>query len=150
MKKGILKYVLIVSCFVFLIYNIIWYFGTYKVFQEYQKSFPEVADSGVKIYVDEENYQYSVKIPSYLCWNGSMAVSEQNANHALIIWRGFGGKKELEGIILTTETGEMVQIELENSSKAVDSENQNMVDENLDLIHMLYEKANNVWGLELK
>lgn len=62
----------------------------------------------------------------------------------------FWGKKELEGIILTTETGEMVQIELENSSKAVDSENQNMVNENLDLIHMLYEKANNVWGLELK
>lgn len=93
MKKGILKYVLIVSCFVFLIYNIIWYFGTYKVFQEYQKSFPEVADSGVKIYVDEENYQYGVRIPSYLCWNGSMAVSEQNANHALVIWRGFGERK---------------------------------------------------------
>lgn len=133
----------------FILYNIIWYFESFKNYYNYRKEIPEVENSGKHIYVDEDKYQYSVKLPDYLCWNGNLAVSDENVDHALIIWLKAWGNQTEEGVILTSKSGQE-QIELVNSKKAVDSRNQNVVDENISKINTLFEKANERWGLHIQ
>lgn len=47
MKKKI-KYIGIVLVILFCCYNLFWYFGSYKPYNEFQKDFPEIEESGVK------------------------------------------------------------------------------------------------------
>lgn len=149
-KKKVIVCAVIIVSLAFLGYNAIWYFGTYRVYSQYEKEFEEVADSGVKIFVDDAEYQYSVKKPGYLLWDGNLAISEKNVEHALIIWVGFCGNNTSEGVIFTNENGEMLQIELKNKSLAVEPYNQEYVDNNSEIISKLYEKANNQWNLEIE
>ena len=56
MKKKI-KYIGIVLVILFCCYNLFWYFGSYKPYNEFQKDFPEIEESGVKIYTDKDGFQ---------------------------------------------------------------------------------------------
>ena len=85
MKKKI-KYIGIVLVILFCCYNLFWYFGSYKPYNEFQKDFPEIEESGVKIYTDKDGFQYSVSVPDYLLWNGNLAIAESDVRYALIIW----------------------------------------------------------------
>ena len=147
--KSKLKYILLIVLVLFIAYNFIWYFGIYKVYSGYEKDFPVIEDSGVKIYVDNDEYQYSVNKPSYLLWDGNLAVAEKDIKHGLIIWLDFGGKRGCEGVILTNNSGEMKQIELIKRDKAKNEVDQDIVDENRDTIDLLYEKAEDIWNLEM-
>ena len=147
-KRKIILIVLLVLL-VFIVYNVIWYFGCYRIYQNYQSEIPEVADSGVRVYVDDDGYNYSVKLPSYLSWTGNLAVTEENIDYALIIWPGaLGGEAEI-GFFLIDESTEY-QIELTNKTTAANLEFQELVDENLEIITMLYDKAYDFWGVELE
>ena len=84
MKKKI-KYIGIVLVILFCCYNLFWYFGSYKPYNEFQKDFPEIEESGVKIYTDKDGFQYSVSVPDYLLWNGNLAIAESDVRYALII-----------------------------------------------------------------
>lgn len=98
MKKKI-KYIGIVLVILFCCYNLFWYFGSYKPYNEFQKDFPEIEESGVKIYTDKDGFQYSVSVPDYLLWNGNLAIAESdvrylmvfhlllNHNQYLLLWR---------------------------------------------------------------
>ena len=77
MKVNILV-VIKVILLLFVAYNIVWYFFSYKKYSKYEQNFKEIADSGVKIYVDDEEYQYSVKKPGYLMWDGNLAITDNN------------------------------------------------------------------------
>ena len=48
-----IKYIGIVLVILFCCYNLFWYFGSYKPYNEFQKDFPEIEESGVKIYTDK-------------------------------------------------------------------------------------------------
>ena len=48
MKKKI-KYIGIVLVILFCCYNLFWYFGSYKPYNEFQKDFPEIEESGVNV-----------------------------------------------------------------------------------------------------
>ncbi len=147
-KRKIILIVLLVLL-VFIAYNVIWYFGCYRIYQNYQSEMPEVADSGVKIYVDDDGYNYSVKLPAYLSWTGNLAVTEENIDYALIIWPGaLGGEAEI-GFIVTYESVQY-QIEMKNRTTAVDSGYQEIVDENLEVISLLYDKTADFWKMDLE
>lgn len=133
----------------FAIYNLVWYFCSYNVYKSYVKDIPEVGDSGKYVYEDEEDYHYSVKLPAYLCFDGNLSVSEEEIDHALIIWIESGGKKIKAGVILTVD-GEWVQIELKDSVTAEEQEYQYLIDENTEKINTLFEKANKKWNLGLE
>ena len=81
-----IKYIGIVLVILFCCYNLFWYFGSYKPYNEFQKDFPEIEESGVKIYTDKDGFQYSVSVPDYLLWNGNLAIAESDVRYALIIW----------------------------------------------------------------
>lgn len=85
MKKKIV-YIIIILVSIFCCYNLFWYFLEYKPYKDLQNGFPEIENSGVKVYTDEDNFQYSVSVPDYLLWNGNLAVAEADVQYALIIW----------------------------------------------------------------
>ena len=123
--KKLIVHVMIAVTILFGCYNLIWYFGAYKPYDELQNNFPEIEESGVKIYADKDDFQYSVSVPDYLLWNGNLAITEQDNNLN-------------------------VQIMLKNSSTAESEEDQPIVDENDTVISMLFNKANQVWMLGLE
>lgn len=102
-----------------------------------------------RIYVDEDGYNYSLKLPTYLSWTGNLAITEENIDYALIIWPGVLGGEEEIGFFLIHESTEY-QIELTNKTTAAYAEYQELVDENAEVIAMLYDKAYDFWGLDLK
>lgn len=149
MKKKI-KITIISVVLVFIIYNLIWYFGSFKVYHDLQKSFPEIQQSGVKVYVDDDKFQYSVAVPGYLSWDGNLAVSEEHMKYSLLIWLKPFGTNAREGVMLNDEAGISTQIDLKNSTTASRQADQKMVHSNEKRIAQLYNKANKVWNLELK
>ena len=51
--KKLIVHVMIAVTILFGCYNLIWYFGAYKPYDELQDNFPEIEESGVKIYADK-------------------------------------------------------------------------------------------------
>ena len=137
MKKKI-KYIGIVLVILFCCYNLFWYFGSYKPYNEFQKDFPEIEESGVKIYTD------------YLLWNGNLAIAESDVRYALIIWIKPFHQGISQGVLFNDYKDLNTQIMLSSSKKAEDQEDQWIVDENSTILTTIFEKANKVWNLGLK
>lgn len=148
MKKSI-SAVIITILILFMAYNIVWYLFSYSKYGEYEKDFKEIADSGVKIYVDDEEYQYSVKKPSYLSWVGNLAITDNKLQNSLIIWLDPSGADTTSGVILEDKNNEVIQIEMKDKKTAVDKRNQKIVDSYSNEILKLYNKAKKIWKLEI-
>ena len=149
MKKKI-KYIVIVLVILFCCYYLFWYFGSYKPYNEFQKDFPEIEESGVKIYTDKDGFQYSVSVPDYLLWNGNLAIAESDVRYALIIWIKPFHQGISQGVLFNDYKDLNTQIMLSSSKKAEDQEDQWIVDENSTILTTIFEKANKVWNLGLK
>lgn len=148
MKKKI-SVVIKVILLLFVAYNIVWYLFSYSKYSKYEKDFKEIADSGVKIYVDEEEYQYSVKKPGYLSWVGNLAITDNNLENSVIIWLDSFGSDITSGIMIVDKNNEVMQIEMKDKTTALDKRNQKIVDSYNDEISKLYDKARNIWKLEI-
>lgn len=148
--KKITVYCVITLMILFGCYNLIWYFGAYKPYNDLQDSFPEIEESGVKIYADEDNFQYSVNVPDYLLWNGNLAITEQDIQYALIIWMEPFKSGFSQGILFNGYNNLNAQIMLKNRNTAEVEEDQQIVDNNNTVISMLFDKANEVWMLGLE
>lgn len=146
-KSGLVVIKLILLLFV--AYNIVWYLFSYSKYRKYEKDFKEFADSGKKIYVDDEEYQYSVKKPDYLSWVGNLAITDKNMENSVIIWLDSVGSGMTLGVILMDENNAEMQIEMKDTKTALDKRNQKIVDSYNDEISKLYDKARDVWKLEI-
>lgn len=143
-------YLFIILGIIFIIYNLVWYFGWYNPHNILQNNFPEIEKSGVKIYTDEEGFQYSVATPDYLMWNGNLSISEPNNEYTLIIWKKPFKDEFDKGIILNGYKDLNTQIMLKRSDTAEEKEDQSIVENNINIFHTLFEKANKVWKLRLE
>lgn len=148
MKVNILV-VIKVILLLFVAYNIVWYFFSYKKYSKYEQNFKEIADSGVKIYVDDEEYQYSVKKPGYLMWDGNLAITDNNLENSVIIWLDSFGSDITSGVMIMDENNEVMQIEMKDKTTALDKRDQKIVDSYNDEISKLYDKARDIWRLEM-
>lgn len=144
------KLIILVLLVLFCIYNLFWYFGEYKIYNDLQKDFPEIESSGVKIYTDTDNIQYSVSVPNYLLWNGNLAIAEENVQYALIIWLKPFNQGTKQGIMFNGYNNISTQIMLKNSTTAEDYNDQALVNENQEVISALFDKANSMWLLGLE
>ena len=142
--KKLIVHVMIAVTILFGCYNLIWYFGAYKPYDELQDNFPEIEESGVKIYADKDDFQYSVSVTDYLLWNGNLAITEQDIQYALIIWMKPFRSGFSQGVLFNGYNNLNVQIMLKNSSTADSEEDQRIVDENDTVISMLFNKAKQV------
>lgn len=132
------------------ILGLLFTFGSYKPYNEFQKDFPEIEESGVKIYTDKDGFQYSVSVPDYLLWNGNLAIAESDVRYALIIWIKPFHQGISQGVLFNDYKDLNTQIMLSSSKKAEDQEDQWIVDENSTILTTIFEKANKVWNLGLK
>ena len=114
------------------------------------EDFPEIEESGVKIYTDKDGFQYSVSVPDYLLWNGNLAIAESDVRYALIIWIKPFHQGISQGVLFNDYKDLNTQIMLSSSKKAEDQEDQWIVDENSTILTTIFEKANKVWNLGLK
>ena len=146
-KSGLVVIKLILLLFV--AYNIVWYLFSYCKYNKYEEDFKEFADSGKKIYVDDEEYQYSVKKPDYLSWVGNLAITDKNMENSVIIWLDSIGSGMTSGVMILDENSEEIQIEMKDTRTALDKRNQKFVDSYNDEITKLYDKARDVWKLEI-
>lgn len=112
-----IKYIGIVLVILFCCYNLFWYFGSYKPYNEFQKDFPEIEESGVKIYTDKDGFQYSVSVPDYLLWNGNLAIAESDVRYALIIWIKPFHQGISQGVLFNDYKDLNTQIMLSSSKK---------------------------------
>lgn len=149
MKKKI-RYIGIGLFIIFCCYNVFWYFESYRPYKKFQKDFPEIEESGVKIYTDKDGFQYSVSAPDYLLWNGNLAIAESDVQYALIIWIKPFRQGSSQGVLFNDYNNLNTQIMLSSSSKAEAPEDQWIVDENSTILTSMFEKANKVWNLGLK
>ena len=149
MKKKII-FIIAIVVILFGCYNLIWYFGVYRPYNELQIKFPEIEESGKYIYTDEEGFQYSVAVPNYLLWNGNLAIAKSDVQYALIVWLKPFQRGTKQGVIFSGYDDLNTQIMLKNSRKAEDQEDQSIVEKNSSIISMLFHKANKVWNLELE
>ena len=148
MKKKI-KYIGIVLVILFCCYNLFWYFGSYKPYNEFQKDFPEIEESGVKIYTDKDGFQYSVSVPDYLLWNGNLAIAESDVRYALIIWIKPFHQGISQGVLFNDYKDLNTQIML-SSSKKLKIKKINGLLMKITILTTIFEKANKVWNLGLK
>lgn len=116
----------------------------------FEKNFSEIEDSGKKMYIDDEQYQYSVKKPDYLSWNGNLSLAEKDMEYVLIIWPNAFQKNMYEwGIMLDVED-KVYQIELSDAKTAKDELKQPIIDQNRKIISTMVDKANRIWRLNLQ
>ena len=132
--------------FIIAAYSLVWYIVSYKPYAKYEDGFQEFDKSGKKLYVDGEGYTYSVKKPDYLSWTGNLAIVDMEDKASLIIWPIDNGKNMEVGVIIE-DNGVSNQIELKDKKTAVYDDQQELVNQYNEQIEILYNKANEVWGI---
>ena len=136
-------------------YNLVWYFGRYRIFYEKYKTLVELGSDG-KLLVDNDDYNIYVNLPRYLIWEeGNLAVSmpyidygngEWSPGDAIIIWlNSFSGSTSEVGYISESQTNSE-QIYLIDRRTARYKEQQATVDNKQTNIDLLYNKAISIWG----
>ncbi|MCR5608392.1 MAG: hypothetical protein K6G26_04955 [Lachnospiraceae bacterium] len=132
--------------FIIAAYSLVWYIVSYKPYAKYEEGFKEFDKSGKKLYVDNEGYTYSVKKPDYFTWTGNLAIVDMEDKASLIIWPIDNGKNMEVGVIIE-DNGVSNQIELKDKKTAVYDDQQELVNQYNEQIEILYNKANEVWGI---
>jgi hypothetical protein len=132
--------------FIIVAYSLVWYIVSYKPYAKYEEGFQEFDKTGKKLYVDNEGYTYSVKKPDYFNWTGNLAIVDMEDKASLIIWPIDNGKNMEVGVIIE-DNGVSNQIELKDKKTAVYDDQQELVNQYNEQIEILYNKANEVWGI---
>ncbi len=57
LTKVKIRYIGIALFIIFCCYNVFWRFESYRSYQEFQKDFPEIEESGEIIYTDKDGFQ---------------------------------------------------------------------------------------------
>lgn len=133
-----------------VLYVSFWYFLCAKRYADYQEGFPPAADPKIKLYIDEEGYQYSAKQPSIIEFYSNLAIGSKDDKYIMIIWPDIFDDDKFKYGVMITNNNESVQIMLKDSTHAEEEANQYIVDENQVEIQKLVDKANNVWDLGLE
>ncbi len=158
--------VLLIICFIIIIYSIIWYFGMcHQYVMWHIKMYRESGSISADVF-DEEGYCRAIHYPYYLNWqSGNLSVSSSLdraaeipesgekplyvSSSGLIIWlKPFcGGVDEVGVILLQGDTQR--QIYLEDNETARYPDDQPYVDAGRDEINKLFRKAEEEWDIEM-
>lgn len=144
-KNKAKKVVLIIAIIVLLfgIYNLLWYFTTQSKYTNYSEGMDEFVANKSYVLNPGNGYLYNVKYPDYLTFTGNLAVADENNEVSLIIWPSFYGEDEY-GIRITTND-DSYEIMIDKDMKSV--ENNDILDKYKKEIRMLFQKADEKWGI---
>lgn len=140
----------IIGCvilFLFCTLNIFWYVAVYCRYSDYTDKVPK-NEYGIYGMTDSEGYNYNVKKPRYLSFKtGNLGVST-NDGIGLIIWPKIFDEYKY-GVIITVDEI-LYQIYITEELEVVDNDNgfyKKILFDNREIIEILFEKANDKWGL---
>ncbi len=145
-KRKKLYIILTVLILLFGVYNLIWYFVTQSKYDNLSKKMDEVVKNRSYVLNAGDGYVYNVKYPDYLTFIGNLGVSDEKNEMSLIIWPSlFNGDNEY-GVRIIDED-ESYEIMVDKDMKAEDSEIKDIVNKYKDEIQILFQKADEKWGI---
>jgi hypothetical protein len=93
-----------------------------------------------------DNYVFTVAKPKYVTADGNFAVSTVDNKYSLLIWpSAFGGAEY--GVSIYVDEYESYSIMVTEKIKPVDANDQEVVDEHIDQLKPLFERARMKWNL---
>lgn len=136
-KNRIVKYILLIFAFFFIVWNIIWavnYYQYYKFIPGYMKAPKSYVKSG-------EDYTYTVGCPSYLSLTGNFALNN-NENMSILIWPSLLSRGTSQyGVRITDEDiGSTYSIYVDEDLNYIDIEKNRYNDSEEKTIQILLEK----------
>ncbi len=167
MKKVSKKVLILLFCvMIFLVINVLWYVLIYTPYHNLEKVLDYDANKKEYIYVDSDGCSYSVGTPYYLGTTGNLAITEKlivrddklltDSTVNLIIWPNLNGEYDYGVDIRLHEfkDGKMYtdsyQINLDNSRNPIDfldDKTKEVFDSHTEKIELMYEKADDMWGI---
>lgn len=149
MKKRIFKEIIIAFGIVIVIFNMIWLYN-YSLFKEFNNGLEEYKKfQTYSTY--EDGYSYNLKFPSYLSFVGNLAVSVHDGDNSytLIIWPS-RFKDTKYGVMVPEGHGGNVSIMISEDLEAEDEYDQIYIDENIEQIEVLFQKAHEKFGTKFE
>ena len=174
MKKenASLKYkILIVSLSIifisFAVWNIAWFSFVHIVYQPFIDAIGGYSENGVCTTVSSDNYRYTVFKPSYLSFTSNLSIHENiplneennSCKCSLIIWpKPFGSyqfgvslslpeKADNDDNAFSFQSYGYMLDENMKPIESLNSEEKAILEDNKEIISLLYEKAHNMWGI---
>lgn len=147
MSKSKKLYIIItVIILLFGVYNLIWYYVTQSKYDNFSERMDEFVKNRSYVLNPGDGYLYNVKYPDYLTFTGNLGVSDEKNEISLIIWPSlFNGENEY-GVRIIDED-ESYEIMVDKDMKAEDSEIEDIVNKYQDEIQILFQKADEKWGI---
>lgn len=147
-KKHKIISVIILLLILFGIWNLIWYVTVQNRYEPFLKAVPE-SQAGTHV-TSEGSFTYNVKTPSYLSYTGNLGISDFDSGLSLIIWPLMNGDYEY-GVRIIGKDGMAYELMMDENQQLIDSANETavrVVEENKDLINLVYTKANEKFDLK--
>lgn len=131
--------------FIFIAYNVFWYFIVHNKYDKFTDNMEEIYKN--KTYaINEEGYDYSVKFPNYLSFVGNLGIIDSEHKNDLIIWiNALTNKAEYS--VRIQSGNETYEIMLDSNMKPTDNMYFEIVQDNKDTILNLFEKAKQKWPI---
>lgn len=137
--------IIIVFIFSIVVYNLFWLGWRYFKYQNYTENLKVFRENYSYILNGEDGFLYNAKLPDYLTYTGNLCVATKDGKVGLLIWpKAFAGYRsgvqiEVEGIIYS--------IMLNEDFTAEDPYFDELVNEYMEIILLLREKADDMWGI---
>lgn len=131
--------------FVFIIYNIFWYFIVHNKYDKFTANMEEIYKN--KTYaINKGGYDYNVKIPNYLSFVGNLGIADSEHRNVLIIWVNALTNKVEYGVRIQSDN-ETYEIMLDSNMKPINNIYLEIVQDNEEIISKLFEKAKQNWTI---
>jgi hypothetical protein len=146
-NKKIKSFIILILTLIllFALYNLVWYFATQSKYGGYVKDMDELFANRSYVLEPGDGYLYNVKYPDYLSLTGNLGVTDEENGVALIIWPSFFGEDSYGVRIATDRDTYLVMVN--KDIKAIDSVDDDVIDKYKEEIKMLFQKADNKWGI---
>lgn len=159
MKKKTVKIGVAVIA-LFLLYNVFWFASTHIAYNEYIKDLPRnYIGSYGHFATDEDPYNYGVRLPGWLDYEGNLSVNYNDKDIGLFIWPSVFKSDMKYGVRIVGDSDED-SAEIMVNSKGEVSKNEGYRDEEIQMyteilkkhheeIKELCQVANQVFGISL-
>lgn len=142
---GKLRKIIIELIFLVVEYHLFWCGWRYFKYRDYTENLHVFRENYSYILNGEDGFLYNAKLPDYLTYTGNLCVATKDGKAGLLIWpNAFTGYRS--GVQIEME-GTIYSIMLNDDFTAKDSHYDALVNENMETILLLKEKADDMWGV---
>ena len=143
MMKKLFRISVILVLSVFIVYNIFWYIYIYSAYDKYTNNMVEFRKN-ISYVLNDGEFLYNVKYPSYLQMSGNLCVATSDGNYALIIWPSLQGDNRY-GVQLLDSYGQIQSYMIDKNEFYLGNYLNTHIETTRDIITELFELADEHW-----